>query len=133
MKESLVVSLKMLDQGWNTDMWLVQRLKEKGVRRGPIQEAATVGQGWRPEYWDQDGRNKSENHSRDGNTKTQYFLYCQQYIFSSEFLDAREEVAHMLERAEDPETEDQDLSSLDCLPFNNNDTLSNCEPHVSQL
>ena len=36
MKESLVVSLKMLDQGWNTDMWLVQRLKEKGVRRGPI-------------------------------------------------------------------------------------------------
>ena len=35
LKESLVVSLKMLDQGWNTDMWLVQRLKEKGVR-GPI-------------------------------------------------------------------------------------------------
>ena len=36
MKESLVVSLKMLDQGWNTDMWMLQRLKEKEVRRGPI-------------------------------------------------------------------------------------------------
>ena len=39
----------------------------------------------------------------------------------------------MLEKAEDPETEDKDLRSLDCLPFNNNDTLSNPDSHVSQL
>lgn len=40
-----------------------------------------------------------------------YFLYCQQCVFSFESFDPSGKVVCMLEQAEDPETEDQGLSS----------------------